>query len=294
MLGLTIDSGRNLDIHDDTTNARRNDQRGVLNVSCLLAENGTKQFLFRSKLSFRLRSNLADKDVAWFNLSSYTDDTVVVEILKSFFTNVRNITSDFFRAELGVTRSHLELVDMNRCKDVILDDLFRDQDRILEIITIPRHESHEDVTTNGKLAILSRSTIRKDLAFLYRLSARNNWLLIKACARIGTHKLTKVVDKNVLLSVGLDVLGFYRNFAVLSQNDSVGIDLSDDPIYVSDLYCFGVDRNAFFNAGAHEWGVGLKERHTLTLHIRSHECAIGIIVFEERNEARCNRNKLLR
>ena len=140
----------------------------------------------------------------------------MVEILKSLFTNVRNITSDFFRAELGVTRSHLELVDMNRCKDVILDDLFRDQDRILEIITIPRHESHEDVTTNGKLAILSRSTIRKDLAFLYRLSARNNWLLIKACARIGTHKLTKVVDKDVLLSVGLDVLGFYRNFAILS------------------------------------------------------------------------------
>ena len=216
MLGLTIDSGRNLNVHDNTANAGRNDQRGVLNVRCLLAENGAKQFLFRSKLSFRLRSDLTDKDVAWFNLGTYTYDTVVVEILECFFTNIRNITSDFFRTELGVTRSHFELVDMNRCKDVILDDLFRDQNRILEIITIPRHEGHENVTTNGQLAILSRSTIRKDLAFLYGLSARNNWLLIKACARIGTHKLTKVVDEDILIRVGLDIPGFYRNFAVLS------------------------------------------------------------------------------
>ena len=216
MLRLTVYSGRNLDVHDDTADTRRNNQRGVLNISCLLAENGAKQFLFRSKLSFRLRSDLTHKYVAWFNLGTYTNDTIVVEILKSIFTYVRNITSDFFRAELGVTSSHLELVNMNRCEDVILNDLFRDQNRILEIITIPRHKSHEDVTTNGKLAILSRSTIRKDLAFLYRLSTRNNRLLIKACARIGTHKLTKIVDKDVLLSVGLDVLGFYRNFAVLS------------------------------------------------------------------------------
>jgi hypothetical protein len=120
LLGLTIDSGRNLDIHDDTANARRNDQRGIFNISGFLTENGAKQLLFRSKLSFRFRSDLTDEDVAWFDLGTYTDDTVVVEILKGFFTNIWNITSDFFRAELGVTRSNLELVDVNRCKDVIL------------------------------------------------------------------------------------------------------------------------------------------------------------------------------
>ena len=44
-------------------------------------------------------------------------------------------------------------LDVDRGEDVVLHDLLGDQDRILEVITIPWHEGHEDVTTDCEFAL---------------------------------------------------------------------------------------------------------------------------------------------
>jgi cysteine desulfurase len=41
-------------------------------------------------------------------------------------------------------------------------------------------------------------------------------------------------------------------------------------------------------ASAHKWGLATEQRNRLTLHIRTHEGAVCIVVLEERNHCSCN------
>ena len=88
-----------------------------------------------------------------------------LRLLEGFFTDIWNIACDFFWSELGVTSGDFKLFDVDRCEDVFLDDLFGDEDRILEVVTIPWHEGHEDVTTDGKFTVFSGSTVCDDMTF---------------------------------------------------------------------------------------------------------------------------------
>jgi hypothetical protein len=59
--------------------------------------------------------------------------------------DVRNVAGDLFRAELGVAGHHLEFLDVDRGEDVVAHDALGDQDRVLEVVAVPRHERDEHV-----------------------------------------------------------------------------------------------------------------------------------------------------
>ena len=48
------------------------------------------------------------------------------------------------------------------------------------------------------------------------------------------------------------------------------------------------------HAGADVRRVGAQQRNRLALHVRSHQRAVGVVVLEERNQARGHRDELLR
>ena len=56
----------------------------------------------------------------------------------------------------------------------------------------------------------------------------------------------------------------------------------------------GVPGDALFKTGADQGRVGNQQRNGLALHVRTHERAVGVVVFEERNQARRHGNELLR
>ena len=47
-----------------------------------------------------------------------------------------------------------------------------------------------------------------------------------------------------------------------------------------------------FEAGADERRFGNEKRHALALHVGSHECPVCVVVFEERDQTRGNRDNL--
>src|SRR5262249_57075437 len=99
-----------------------------------------------------LGRDLADKDVASVNLGTDINDARLVEVLERLFRNVGNVTGDFFGPELGVTRHHFEFFDVDGGEHVVLHDPLGQQDRVLEVVTIPRHERDEHVAAKGELA----------------------------------------------------------------------------------------------------------------------------------------------
>jgi hypothetical protein len=54
-----------------------------------------------------------------------------------------------------------------------------------------------------------------------------------------------------------------------------------------------VARDLAFDAGADERRLGLQQRHRLTLHVRAHQRAVGVVVLEERDERGRDRDQLL-
>ena len=55
-----------------------------------------------------------------------------------------------------------------------------------------------------------------------------------------------------------------------------------------------VPRHLLLQPGAHQRRLREEERHALPLHVRAHERAVGVVVLEERNQRRGDRDELLR
>ena len=148
--------------------ARRHAQRACRARRRPLAEDRAEQLLFRRQLGLALRRDLADEDVAGLDLGADAHDARLVEILERFFTDVRDVARDLFLAELGVASDALELLDVDRGEDVVLDELLVDEDRVLEVVTTPRHERDDHVLAERELARLGRRTVGDDVAGLHR------------------------------------------------------------------------------------------------------------------------------
>ena len=151
-------------LDDRALHARRHAQRGVAHVGGLLAEDGAQQLLLRRHRAFALRRDLAAQDVAGAHFGADIDDARFVEVLERLFRDVRDVAGDFLRPELGVAGHHLEFLDVDRGEDVVLHDPLGEQDRVLEVVAVPRHERDEHVAAERELAEIGRGTVGDDVA----------------------------------------------------------------------------------------------------------------------------------
>ena len=179
---------------DRAGNARRKAKRGVANVRSLFAENGAEELLLRSHRAFTLRRDLAAQDVAWLDLGADVDDARLIEVAERFLADVRDVAGDVLRPELGVAGHDLELFDVDRGEDVVLHDPLGDQDRVLVIVPVPRHERDEHVPAERELAVLGRRTVRDDLAGVDRVTDLHQRALVDAGVLVRALELHQRVD----------------------------------------------------------------------------------------------------
>ena len=89
--------------------------------------------------------DLADQHVAGEDLGADADDAVLVEVREHVLADVRDLAGDLLGAELGVARLDLVLLDVDRGQQVVLDDALGEDDRVLVVVALPRHERDEQV-----------------------------------------------------------------------------------------------------------------------------------------------------
>ena len=174
-------------------------KRGVAHVGGLLAEDGAQELFLRRHRAFALRRDLADEDVAGAHFGADIDDARLVEILQRLFRDVRNVAGDFLRAELGVARHHLEFFDMDRGEDVVLDDPLGEQDRVLEVVAVPRHERDQHVAAERELAEIGRRTVGDDVALLDLIADLHQRPLVDAGVLVRALELHQPVDVDARL-----------------------------------------------------------------------------------------------
>src|SRR6202521_5971455 len=282
-------AGEDLDVHDGALDARGAVERSVANIAGLFAEDGAEQFLFRRERGFALGRNLADKNVTRLHDRADADDSAFVEVAKKRLADVGNIASDFLGAELGVACFDFVLLDVNRGVVIVLDQLFADQDGVFEVVAAPGEEGHENVAAESKLPAFRARAVGKYLPLLHAVAYANQRLLADASVLVRTLELDELIDvRSHFAAEHAGVVGLH------APDAATGVDLIDDAFALAEHDRAGIARGDAFHAGADERRFALDERHGLALHVGTHERAVGVVVFEERNQAGGHGNELLR
>ncbi len=272
--------------HDRAGDARRNAQRGVAHIGRFFAEDGAQQLFFRRHRGFALRRHLADQNIARIHFRADIDDARFVEVLEVFLADIRDVARDFLRPELGIARHGLEFFDMDRSEDVVAHDAFGDQDRVFEVVAIPRHEGDERILAERQLAELGRGTIGDDIALLKKVADLHQRRLRDAGRLVGALELLQAIN----VDARLGRIGFFRG----ADNDTRGVDLVDNTRAARRNGRAGVACDHVLQSGADQRRFRPQQRHGLALHVRAHQRAVGVVVFEERHQRRGHRHKLLR
>ena len=74
----------------------------------------------------------------------------------------------------------------------------------------------------------------------------------------------------------------------------VRVDLVDHARAAGDDGDAAIARHRLLHAGADQRRLGADQRHRLALHVRAHQRAVGVVVLEERDQRRGDRDELLR
>ena len=184
------------DLHfdDRAVDTRRADERSVLNVARLLAEDRAEKFLLGRQLRLALRRDLADEDGAGLDLRADAYDARLVEVAEHVLADVRDVARDLLGAELRVARLYLQLLDVNRRVVVVLHEALGDENRVLEVVAAPRHEGDEHVAAEGQLAAVCAGAVGDDLRLRDALAYLDNRALVDARVLVRALELRQRVD----------------------------------------------------------------------------------------------------
>ena len=277
---ITIFTGEDLDIDDLAEFAVRYTQGGITNFSFFVTEDSTQQSFFRRQLRLALRGDLADQDIARTDVSADHDDTVFIEVFHSVFRNRRQLTGDLFLTQLGIAGIAFIFFDMDGGVQVILAETFGDQNGVFVVVPFPGYESYEYIVAESQLAAIGRHAVCERVSRFYAVALGYDRVLVDAGGLVGTHEFDDVVGVKLAVLCANDDLAARDSFdsaGTLSEDADTGV-LTSDP----------------FHAGADERCFRTQERHSLTLHVRTHQSSVRIIVFEEWNEGGTDGDDLLR
>ena len=275
------------DVDDRAFDAGGAVQRGVFDVQGLFPEDGLEELFLGRKLGLPFRGDLADQDVAGLDAGADADDAVFVEVAEHVLRDVGDVPGDVLGAELGVPGLDGLLDDVERSEDVVLDQLFGDDDRILEVVSPPGHEGPDDVAAEGQLAHVGAGAVGQHLSLDDRVALVDDRALGETGVLVGPEEFRQDVE------VGPDfvILGLVR--LVDLDEDPFGVDESDLPGPLADDDVARALGHEVLHARPDERGDGPQERHGLPLHVRAHQGAVGVVVLQEGNERRRQGHQLL-
>src|SRR5207249_4388688 len=204
--------------------------------------------------------------VARFDLGTDTNHAVWTEVLERFITEVRDVTGDFLRPELGIAGADLEFVDVNGGKDVFFDNALADKDGVFKVVTVPGHERDEHVTAQSQLTALRAGAVRDDLSFFDGITFPDDDFLVDASGGIGPHEFADLINPNPLFRVVPNLFLGIRQFPILRDDDLVADDGGDLSGFIRDDDGARVARDAFLQSSRHQRRFGAQQRHSLALH----------------------------
>ncbi len=175
---------------------------------------------------------------------------------------------------------------MNGGKAIFLYYAFRDQNGVFEVVAVPRHERHAHVLTQRQLTEIGGRAISQHITTFNRLAQRNTWHLIDTGVLVGACVLGQVVDIDTRFTrVHLIFVDF--------NHDTRGINVLNGTTTFRYGSYAGVYRYRALHTGTNQRLISTQSWNRLTLHVCTHQCAVGVIVLQERDQRCTDGNYLL-
>ena len=169
---------------------------------------------------------------------------------------------------------------MDRGQDILTDDALVKHDGILIVVTLPRHVSHKEVTTQCQLTILGGITLGQDITLLHTLALITDRTQVDGHILVGTTELRDTIFLQGRLEA--DKLLIFGT--VVKDTDGRSVNILHDTIALGSHHRTRILTNLL-----------LKEQgNSLAHHVRSHQRTVSVIMLKERNQRGCDRSDLLR
>ena len=254
----------------------RHAQGGVAHLARLFTEDGAQQALLRGQLSLALGRYFANENVAGAHFGADPDHAVFIEVLERVFRHVRDLAGDLFAAKLCLAGLLLVFLYVDRRVYVVLDQPFVDEDRVLIVIALPGHEPDQDVAAERQLSVVGGWAVGQHFSLPDALARAHNGPLVHAGALVGANKFGEPVRR--------------CQAAVAEHFNLTRGHVGDDSVFLGDDAHARVQRGLVLHAGADNGGLRADQGHGLPLHVRTHQGAVCVVVFQKRNHGRRDRN----
>ena len=170
---------------------------------------------------------------------------------------------------------------MNRGIDILLHQTLREQDSVLVVVPLPGHKANQRILAQGNLAVVRGRAVGDHLAGFHMIPLIDDRLLVIAVRLVASLKFRKTVHVPVPVRIPLD-----HNLIRRRALDHAGI--------LSQHAHAGVHGRLALDTGSDNGCLGGQERHGLTLHVGTHQRAVRIVIFQERNHGGRHRENHLR
>ena len=169
---------------------------------------------------------------------------------------------------------------MDRSQHIIAYDAFRNDNGILIVISFPRNISNQKIPTQSNLSILRGITFGKDITSLHPFSLATDRSEVDGHILVGAPELRNTIFFQCRFKT--NKLLIFRT--VIKNADGSGINILDNAIAFSRNHRTRVLTYLLLQTGAYDGGVVVKQRNSLAHHVTSHQCAVTIVMLQERNQ----------
>ena len=172
------------------------------------------------------------------------------------------------------------LLDVDGGEHVLAHQPLVEQDGVLVVVAFPCDEADQHVLAQRNLALRAGGTVGNDLIERNVLAHGDDRALIDAGALVGAGELGQ--------SVVLDLA------VVIADRNAVGADAGHGSLALRLNADLGVHGALLLNTGRDNRRLRYHQRHRLTLHIRTHQGTVRVVVLQEGDERRCDGGHHLR
>jgi len=275
------------DVKDTSLRVDQGSQGTVIDVQVFTREGIQRDKRAQQIIDDELKRFRLDLNDPRLHFGTHVDDAGVVQTVELLLGQVGNVTGDFFRAQLGVTRHHHQFLDVDGGVTVFGHHALGDEDGVFEVVAVPGHEGHQHVLTQGEFAQVGRCAVGDHVALGQHITALDDRALVDVGVLVGALVLDQVVDVHAHFAS-------LRLVVIDANHDAGGIDVIDDTAAAGRDHGTGVDRGHALDTGPDEGFLGTQHRHGLTLHVGTHQGAVGVVVLEEWHERSGHRDDLRR
>ncbi len=176
---------------------------------------------------------------------------------------------------------------MDGSQAVFLNHFLGNEDRVLKVVTVPGHERDTHVLPQSQLTQIHGRAVSQHVTTGNFIALVNNGALVDTGVLVRTGVLGEVVD------IHTSITGFSL-IVVDTYHDTGRIDALDHTTATSGYANARVLGHGTLNTSTYQGHLRTQRRNRLALHVGAHQCTVGVVVFQERNQRGCYRHYLAR